>query len=302
VNYLTQKVLTVVRHWKITAAILIIFVGAVLLGVQINKWIIRSRTVTQTQIAEGWKASGIEMATHTIRRHENYWKVAKAYGVDIDTIFGANSDVQELHAVLGQKLRVPNHKGVVHRTEERDTVQTISSLYSVSVPSIIAVNHLRPEHILVPGLDLFIPGAKPVKLSGEMAVHYSLRGIFGSPLPGRITSGMGFRTHPVGGFRGKHTGIDLAASPGTNITASAAGSVLLTGEGEHIGKFVIITHKDSYTTLYGHCYQILTTPGKTVKKGQLIAKVGNTGRTTGPHLHFEIRKNGVPQDPLKYLW
>ena len=115
-NYLTQKVLTVVRQWKITAAILIIFVGAVLLGLQINNWIIRSRTVTQTQIAEGWKASGIEMATH--RRHENYWKVAKEYGIDIDTIFGANSGVEELHAVLGQKLRVPNHKGVVHRTEE----------------------------------------------------------------------------------------------------------------------------------------------------------------------------------------
>jgi murein DD-endopeptidase MepM/ murein hydrolase activator NlpD len=59
---------------------------------------------------------------------------------------------------------------------------------------------------------------------------------------------------------------------------------------------------DSYTTVYGHCSQILTAPGKTVKKGQFIAKSGNTGRTTGPHLHFEIRKNGVPQDPLKYLW
>ncbi|HET6365284.1 MAG: LysM peptidoglycan-binding domain-containing M23 family metallopeptidase [Nitrospirota bacterium] len=301
-NYFTQKVLPAVLRWKIMAASLIIIVGTFLLGAHVNQWIIQSRTVTQTQITEGWKASGIEMAMHTIQQKENFWKVARKYGVDIDTIFGANPDVEELHAVLGQKLRIPNHKGVIHRTEERDTVQTISSLYSIPVPSIIAVNQLRPKHILMPGLDLFIPGAKPVRLSEEMALQYSLRGIFGSPLPGRITSGMGFRTHPVGGFRGKHTGIDLAAAPGTNITAAAAGSVLQTGEGEYIGKFVILAHRDSYTTLYGHCSQILTTPGKTVKKGQLIAKVGNSGRTTGPHLHFEIRKNAVPQDPLKYLW
>jgi murein DD-endopeptidase MepM/ murein hydrolase activator NlpD len=170
------------------------------------------------------------------------------------------------------------------------------------VGSISATNSLQPKHILVPGLELFIPGAKPVRLSDEMTAQYSLRGIFGSPLPGRITSGMGMRKHPVGGFRGRHTGLDLAASPGTRIDAAAAGTVLQTGEGEYIGKFVILGHKGAYTTIYGHCSQILTTEGKTVKKGQIIARIGNTGRTTGPHLHFKIRKNGIPQNPLSYLW
>jgi murein DD-endopeptidase MepM/ murein hydrolase activator NlpD len=78
--------------------------------------------------------------------------------------------------------------------------------------------------------------------------------------------------------------------------------VVQTGEGEYIGSFVIVSHKDAYTTIYGHCSQLLTAPGRTVKKGQIIAKSGHTGRVTGPHLHFEIRKQGVPQDPLKYLW
>jgi murein DD-endopeptidase MepM/ murein hydrolase activator NlpD len=96
--------------------------------------------------------------------------------------------------------------------------------------------------------------------------------------------------------------MDLAARESTRIAAAAAGTVLQTGEGEYIGKFLILSHKDSYTTVYGHCSQILATAGKTVKKGQMIAKSGQSGRTTGPHLHFEIRKNGVPQDPLKYLW
>ena len=198
-NYFTQKVRAAVLRWKITAAILIIIVGAVLLGVYVNQWIIRSRTVTQTQIAEGWKASGIEMATHTIQQQENFWKVAKEYGIDIDTIFGANADIEELHAVLGQKLRVPNRKGVIHRTEERDTIQTISSLYSVPVPSIIAVNHLRPKHILVPGLDLFIPDAKPVKLSGEMAIHYSLREILARRFPAGLRRAWAFVPIPSAG-------------------------------------------------------------------------------------------------------
>jgi murein DD-endopeptidase MepM/ murein hydrolase activator NlpD len=154
----------------------------------------------------------------------------------------------------------------------------------------------------MPGLDLFIPGVKPVILTAEIAEQCSLHGMFCSPLLGPVTSGMGWRRHPTGGFRGKHTGIDIAAREGTSITATATGTVVQTGESEYIGKFVIIKHENSYTTIYGHCSQILTKPGKTVKKGQVIAKSGHTGRVTGPHLHFEIRKNNIPQDPLKYLW
>ncbi len=299
---LTQKDRPARIRWKIAAAILIVIAVAVPLYIQVNQRIMRSRMVTQTQIAAGWKSSGIEIATHAVRPRENFWKIARLYNVDIDTIIGVNPDIKELHAVLGQELRVPNRKGIIHHTEEQENISTISSLYSVPVSSIAFVNNLPPKHILVAGLDLFIPGAKPVKLSQEMAAHYGLRGIFGSPLPGRITSAMGLRTHPIGGFRGKHTGVDLAAAEGTRIAAAAAGTVVQTGEGEYIGKFVLLKHKDAFTTLYGHCSEIMTEQGKLVKKGQIIALVGSTGRATGPHLHFEIRKNGIPQDPLNYLW
>jgi murein DD-endopeptidase MepM/ murein hydrolase activator NlpD len=287
---------------KTVAVGLIIIAAAVLLGVQIHKRIIASRIVTQEQIEAGWAAAGVMLMEHTIAPKENFWKVAKEHGVDIDTIVGANPGLEKLHAALGQTIRVPNRKGVVHRTAEQENLSTISTLYNASPEAVALLNNLGPKHILVPELELFIAGVKPVYLSEEMRVHYGLRGRFGSPLPGRITSGMGFRTHPVGGFRGKHTGVDLAAGEGTRIAAAAAGTVLQTGEGESIGKFVILSHEDSYTTLYGHCSQVLATTGKTVKKGQVIAMVGQTGRTTGPHLHFEIRKNSIPQDPLRYLW
>ncbi len=273
-----------------------------LLGFQIHRGIIRSRTATQARIAEGWKVAGFELTEHTIRQRENFWKVAKEHHVDIDSLVGANPGLEKLGAAPGQTIRMPNRKGVIHQTDEQETVQTIAALYKVPADALATVNNLGPKSLLTPGLELFVPGAKPVKLSEEMAARYSLRGIFGSPLPGRITSGMGLRTHPVGGFRGKHTGVDLAAKEGTNVAAAAGGVVAQTGEGEYIGRFVVIKHNDSYTTIYGHCSRILTTPGKTVKKGQIIAKSGQTGRVTGPHLHFEIRKNGIPQNPLIYLW
>ncbi len=272
------------------------------LGAEVQRMILRSRVVTQVQIEEGWERAGVEIVGHAIRQKENFWKVAKEYHVDIDTIVGANPNLERLSATRGQIIRVPNLKGVIHQTGEGETLEEISSLYNVPALSISTVNNLQPKHILTPGLELFVPGAKPVKLTEEMAANYGLRNIFGSPIPGRITSGMGPRTHPIGGFRGKHTGVDLAAREGTRITAAAAGRVTQTGEGEYIGKYIIISHQNSYTTLYGHCSEILTAEGTTVKKGQLIAKSGHTGRTTGPHLHFEIRKNGLPQDPLRYLW
>jgi murein DD-endopeptidase MepM/ murein hydrolase activator NlpD len=299
---LLQKLLSPEMRVKAIAVCGIVIVGAVLAGVQIHRRDIPSRTVTQAQIAEGWKAAGIELTAHTIGRKENFWNVSRKYKVDIDTILGANPGLTKLHAVLGQTIRVPNRAGVIHKTTEQETVQTIAGLYKVPTETITSINNLGPKSVLVPGLDLFIPGVKPVILTAEITEQCSLRGMFCSPLLGTVTSGMGWRRHPTGGFRGKHTGIDIAAREGTSITAAATGTVVQTGESEYIGRFVIIKHENSYTTIYGHCSKILTKPGKTVKKGEIIAKSGHTGRVTGPHLHFEIRKYNIPQDPLKYLW
>jgi len=301
-NQLLQKFLSPEMRVKTITALSIILICAVLAGAQINRWIIQSRTVTQAQIAEGWKIAGLELTEHTIQQKENFWNVSRKYKVDIDTILGANPGLTKLHAELGQTIRVPNRKGVVHRSGEQESVQTIATLYKVPSETITSINNLGPKSILMPGLELFIPGVKPVILTAEITEQCSLRGMFCSPLLGRVTSNMGMRRHPTGGFRGKHTGIDIAAREGTSITAAATGTVVQTGDSDYIGKFIIIKHENSYTTIYGHCSKILTKPGKTVKKGQIIAKSGHTGRVTGPHLHFEIRKNNVPQDPLKYLW
>ena len=109
---LFQKLFSPEMRAKTIVAFLIIVVAAtVLLGMQIHRSIIRSRTVTQASIAEGWQAAGLELASHPIRRKENFWKIAKEYGVDIDAVVGANQGLGTLHAALGQTIRVPNRRG-----------------------------------------------------------------------------------------------------------------------------------------------------------------------------------------------
>lgn len=116
-----------------------------------------------------------------------------------------------------------------------------------------------------------------------------------------ITSPFGWRTHPILKVRKYHTGIDIAANTGADILAAADGQVIFSGYYGGYGYAVIIDHGDGISTLYAHCSALLVKEGDTVKRGQVIAKVGSTGLSTGPHLHFEVRKNGEPVDPMDWL-
>jgi murein DD-endopeptidase MepM/ murein hydrolase activator NlpD len=123
------------------------------------------------------------------------------------------------------------------------------------------------------------------------------------PLPGysALSSTFGTRTHPVTKTVKKHTGIDIPAPTGTSIVAAKGGTVIISGVQGGYGNTVAISHGDGLTTLYGHCSKLLVKSGQTVKQGAVIAKVGSTGVSTGPHLHFEVRKNGSPVQPLDYV-
>ncbi len=121
------------------------------------------------------------------------------------------------------------------------------------------------------------------------------------PLKGEITSPFGYRVHPIDGVMGFHYGLDIAANTGTRISAFAAGTVIATGDSASYGKYLMIRHDGEYVTLYAHCSKITVKEGQTVKKGAAIAKVGSTGKATGPHLHFEIRKGNGLLNPAYYL-
>jgi murein DD-endopeptidase MepM/ murein hydrolase activator NlpD len=121
------------------------------------------------------------------------------------------------------------------------------------------------------------------------------------PVSGRLSSKFGMRNHPILRRSRMHTGQDIAAPSGTSIKAAAAGTVITSGRMGGYGNVVIISHGGGMTTLYAHCSRLLVKAGQKVSRGQTIAKVGSTGLSTGPHLHFEVAINGKKVDPRKYL-
>ncbi len=123
----------------------------------------------------------------------------------------------------------------------------------------------------------------------------------GWPLQGRITSEFGKRENLNHGGMENHTGIDISAPKGTEIKATADGIVSFSGWSQGNGNLVVIEHGMGYTTLYAHNSKNLVTEGQRVKRGDVIALVGATGRATGPHLHYEVWLKGVPQNPMRYI-
>lgn len=121
------------------------------------------------------------------------------------------------------------------------------------------------------------------------------------PVTGTITSSFGYRGNPIGGGTGFHEGIDIAVDYGTPVRATAAGTVSMAGWGDGYGNLVEIDHGNGFVTRYGHNSMVLVVQGQTVKAGDIISLAGSTGRSTGPHVHYEVRVNGTPTDPMLFL-
>lgn len=121
------------------------------------------------------------------------------------------------------------------------------------------------------------------------------------PVCGTLSSGFGYREHPVEGEERFHYGVDLAADTGTEIDAFADGTVSAVGESSSYGKYLMVAHTGNYSTLYAHCSAVCVSSGAAVREGQKIAEVGQTGIATGPHLHFELHSGDVYLNPVYYV-
>jgi len=126
-------------------------------------------------------------------------------------------------------------------------------------------------------------------------------GVMTYPSDAPTSSPFGWRIHPILGYRRFHAGLDFAASYGSTIRAADSGTVIFAGWYGGYGRALIIDHGNGMTTLYGHTSELYVTEGQAVERGQAIAAVGSTGFSTGPHLHFEVRRDGTPVDPANYL-
>jgi murein DD-endopeptidase MepM/ murein hydrolase activator NlpD len=202
--------------------------------------------------------------------------------------------------------------GVVHTVRRGENVFRIAGYYQVSVSAILEANRIRHERSLQIGERLWIPEARrsppgfalipPPESPGEVRRRAPRGAIpdgglsFSWPLRGRLSGLFGTRKGR------RHEGIDLAAKPGTLIRAAASGRVIYSGNGlGAYGNVVIVRHSKRYVSVYAHNRKNRVRKGAFVDKGEVIAEVGKTGNATGPHLHFEIRRDDHARDPLDFL-
>ena len=261
-------------------------------------------------ICEDVKFSSIEFRIADISHGDNFWKIARNYGINIDSLIGANIYWEDLLARLGQKVIVPSEKGVLEFVTDFNQIETLAEEYGAEkedveiekLPFLYSfyyklISDRKP-------VAVFIKNVKPKtdNMTHSLAGRFELREMFRSPLGGRLSSFYGNRKHPVYSRRKFHNGLDIAAKHGTLVGAARAGKVVSTGWNGGYGKTVVIEHDKGYKTLYGHLSQINVRPGQIVEAGRIIGRVGSTGLSTGPHLHFTLWHNGKLINPMDVLW
>ena len=205
-----------------------------------------------------------------------------------------------------------------HRVEKGQTLYRIARAYGLTVEELMQANNLEDPRELKAGEELWIPGSASVKPVPEFDApepappprQVVVPAKPGPQKPVKVGKASGTLQWPLRGVlyarfgrKGKepHDGIDLAAPAGTPVKTAAPGSVLFAGEQKGYGLIVIVEHAGGVITLYAHNRDLRVKTGQKVREGQVVATVGDSGRTSGPHLHFEVRKDGVPVDPLEHL-
>jgi murein DD-endopeptidase MepM/ murein hydrolase activator NlpD len=241
-----------------------------------------------------------EGAVHTVRQGDTLSSIARLYGTDVSAIQRANAIAGDQIRV-GQQLTVPGAATLRRYTvQQGDTLWEIAYRAGVSLELLMGANPDMddPGHLQI-GEELLLPGHASIGTTVAAAAAVQddpkLEGVFVWPVIAQISS-------PFGPRDGRnHAGLDLAANMGDPIKAARSGKVILSGPVSGYGETVILQHEDGTRTLYAHASKRLVSAGDTVSQGQVIALVGSTGRSTGPHLHFEIIVNERPRDPMLYL-
>jgi murein DD-endopeptidase MepM/ murein hydrolase activator NlpD len=262
-------------------------------------------------------ANPVNFIEYNVKRGDTLWKIASDHKLSIDSLYGTNIMRNPDRLSPGTKLRIPNQDGLCVKIAKGQSIASLSKKYSVSEKAIRIANRLSVKKEPKIGEEIFIPGAsKSITIYRGSAGSGGVSKVaplvannpreaasmhFGWPVNGGISSPFGWRKHPINKTRKFHTGIDIRAKRNTPIRAAKAGQVIYAGWMSGYGRTVIIRHDSAYTTLYAHAQTLKVRKGMYVRKGTIIATVGSSGRATGPHTHFEIRRNDKPANPLRYL-
>ncbi len=238
----------------------------------------------------------LKVVSYELKPGDSISKIAERFSLNLDTLLSYNDIRDARRLAVGRVLQVPNTDGLKHRVSRGEHLGGIATRYGIPLNSLLDWNSLDSSMIR-PGQELFIPGGrlKPQEL------RRILGDLFIYPAKGRVSSGFGMRRDPFTGIRRFHNGMDIANDPGTVVAAAMAGRVAMAGYNANFGKYVIVSHPEGFQTLYGHLQEFLVRRGQPVSQGQAIGRMGNTGYSTGPHLHFSVFQRGEPVDPLRYL-
>ena len=234
--------------------------------------------------------------TYIVEPGDTVSAIAQKYNLNMSTIISLNgiTDVRRLWA--GVELKIPPVDGVLHIVKGNESLSSIAGNYGVDLEPLLDINNINSD-VIHEGDRLFVP-------DGEMsyvAYHTALGDLFVWPVRGPLSSGFEWRDDPFTGVRSMHRGYDIVARGGTAVKASNQGRIIYTGENNLYGKYILIQHVDRYQTLYAHLSRITVSENQRVALRQKIGEVGNTGRSTGPHLHFSIYYNGDALDPGRFL-
>jgi len=229
---------------------------------------------------------------YTFRENDSIFSISSRLNLTYDSIVSINGIENPEAIEQGDILLIPNSPGI-YINRQPDT----------GLEELLAQREEEGLKIKIRKSFGFIPYSY---LSGNHLNRdersFFLKTLFGKPLEtSLITSNYGFRIHPIEGRRHFHTGIDYRASVGTEVYSSRDGVISDTGVLGNYGLYIIIKHDGGYETIYSHLNQINVRVNDRVHSGQQIAESGNTGVSTGPHLHFEIRKNGIPLNPYDFF-
>lgn len=227
---------------------------------------------------------------HQVAVGDTLYGIARRYGVDAALLAAANGLSLADPIYAGQYLVVPAG-GFTHRVVPGDTLWGIACRYGVPLEELLRANGLDADAPLLIGTELLVP----ISLEALKTQDCGDREPLSWPVLGPVSSPFGLRDGRP------HEGIDIAAPAGTPVRAAAGGRVIYAGPAGTYGLLVILRHDAARVTYYAHCNAVYVVPGQTVAAGEVIATVGNTGRSTGPHLHFEVRVNGTPCDPVTFL-
>lgn len=252
--------------------------------------------VGEDEIAEQKSGMG-EIRVYTVREGDSLSQIADMFGVTTNTIMWAN-DITKASAIQpGDTLVILPIAGVRHIVKKGDTISTIAKKYEGDAEEILSYNQLAATDDLVVGNTIIIPGgelhmtpvsaskAQPIKVGG--ATTASGKGWLSHPAPGSV------KTQGIHGYNA----VDLAGSYGSSIRAAAAGEVIVSkssGWNGGYGQYIVVRHSNGVQTLYAHLSSNSVGVGEYVAQGQVIGGMGSTGKSTGNHLHFEVRGGSNP--------